>query len=142
MASKKPSKLEQAAGENVKGFLSSAEQEQTSTEPEHEQDAPQAPRQPKTAPKTEKANISPQEEEKPENEPQKKPKRAQLGFRAEEDRINAWKAYATATRQEIGVLCAKAIDDYISRNPIEGVEQMKLYEDTIQYLQAKRAFNS
>lgn len=98
-------------------------------EPEHgqermdAQDAPQAPRQPHIATKAEKANISPQAEEKPENKANTKQKKQVFSFRARPEDIATWKAYATAAGQTMEIVGAAAMNEYVSGHELTDAEK-------------------
>lgn len=90
-------------------------------------DTIQAPQKLQKQLKEEKTVISTQTEEKPQNEPNRKPDKATMGFISDKATIKRWRLYAKATGQEISVFCTKAIDAYISQNPLNEV-QKKLYD--------------
>ena len=70
-----------------------------------------------------KAHTKQSEEEKGKNKANEKLKKAVMGFRAEQEKMEVWKLYADATGQEIGVLCTTAIDEYISRHKLNENQQ-------------------
>lgn len=56
-----------------------------------------------------------------------KPPKAVMGFRAEIEKMEDWKLYASVTGQEIGMFCSAAIEEYISRHKLNP-EQQELFD--------------
>ena len=109
--------------------LKGTPQEVKEAEEKAPQDTPQAPKPIKTEESTPK-------EEKTEEKTNIKPKskRTVMGFKANADSMKNWKLYAEATGQEIGIMCSKAIDEYIKNHPL--TEKQK------QFLELKQKLNS
>lgn len=70
-----------------------------------------------------------------------KPTKAVMGFRAEVEKMEDWKLYASVTGQEIGVLCTNAIDEYINHHKLT-VEQQQLFDLKKQALEAEKKIKS
>lgn len=94
------------------------------------QDTPQTSKAPAEQPQTEKKSI----QEKTEKT---KPVKAVMGFRADTEKMEDWKLYASVTGQEIGVLCTAAIDEYIKRHGLT-TEQQKLFDLKKQVLETEK----
>lgn len=116
--------------------LKGTPQEVKEAEEKAPEDTPQAPQKPQTAPKPIKTEESTPKEEKTEKKANIKPKskRTVMGFKANADSMKNWKLYAEATGQEIGIMCSKAIDEYIKNHP--------LTEEQKQFLELKQKLNS
>ena len=89
--------------------------------------------------KSSKKNAS--EKEKIEIQTNTKPKKAVMGFRAEQEKMEVWKLYADATGQEIGVLCTAAIDEYIKRHKLNE-DQQKFFDLKKKMLEAEKKIKS
>lgn len=95
------------------------------------QDAPQTSKAPAEQPQTEKRKSIQEKAEKT------KPAKAVMGFRADTEKMEDWKLYASVTGQEIGVLCTAAIDEYIKRHGLT-TEQKELFDLKKQVLEAEK----
>lgn len=88
-----------------------------------EQDTPQAPQEPQTAPEPNKAEDGAPIEENPENKANTKRKKQVFSFRAMVDDIANWKAYATATGVTMENVGTAAMNEYLKRHKLTGAEQ-------------------
>lgn len=95
------------------------------------QDTPQMSKAPAEQPQTEKRKSIQEKAEKA------KPVKAVMGFRADIEKMEDWKLYASVTGQEIGVLCTAAIDEYIKRHELT-TEQQNLFDLKKQVLEAEK----
>ncbi len=100
------------------------------------QDIPHSPQHPETSTKqdhekkdTKKENVQ--------NSANTKPLKAVMGFRAEIEKIEKWRLYASVTGQEIGTFGTIAIEEYISRHKLTP-EQQQLFDLKKQTLDAEK----
>ena len=98
------------------------------------QDTPQASKAPAEQLQTRSRKSVQKKTEKKENI---KPVKAVMGFRAETEKMEDWKLYASVTGQEIGVLCTAAIDEYIKHHELT-TEQQKLFDLKKQVLEVEK----
>lgn len=82
---------------------------------------------PETAPEPQEPIKSTPAEEKAEEKPNTKPQKQTFSFRADQSKIENWKAYAEATGQDIGTLWTAAIDEYINSHELTA-DQKAIYE--------------
>lgn len=101
------------------------------------QDTPQVSQNPNTPLKQQQPQKNTYKEEKVQNRVNTKVAKAVMGFRAEIEKMENWKLYASVTGQEIGILCTAAIDEYINRHKLTA-EQQQLFNLKKQTLEAEK----
>lgn len=109
--------------DSIEGVKRMNEENQKNSFNEKENPAEVIIQKPETHKKSKSSKKNPSEKEELEIQTNTEPKKAVMGFRAEQEKMEVWKLYADATGQEIGALCTAAIDEYIKRHKLNEDQQ-------------------
>ncbi len=135
-ASRTIKKIRETEPERLKGTAEEIKNEVFAEQLEEKilaQDASQVEKKPETATKPQEPIESVPMEEKAE---EKRVMRV-TGFRADVDKINLWRIYAESVGQEIGVMYATAIDEYIKNHKLTA-DQQTIYDLKKKILEVER----